>query len=260
MRLGAQVYSIRNRLGTPEGYLDAMQQLKQMGYETVQHAGADLTDPYLLRDLTQVAGLQQICPNIHADALLENTDRVIEAVRVLGCDSIMLPYITPDSFVTLGSFLEKWAPLETPLQKLLDAGIFPSYHNHDFDIAPLSDWDGSFVEYLFENRPGWRFILDVCWSEFAQADTRAYLQKLADRMDCVHFKDYSGSINSQHMPVFTACGSGIVPLAELAGLTKQLGIRDVVVEQDNALHYPQPMEQMARSAAYLKSVWSVDGV
>ena len=255
MRLGAQVYSVRKDIQTPEGYLKVMQQLKQMGYETIQHAGTVLEDPYLLRDLSQQAGLQQLCPNIRATPLLENPKGVIDDMRILGCDSIMLPYITPDDFVTLGSFLEKWAPLENALQTLQDAGITPCYHNHDFDIAPLSDWDGSFVDYLFENRPGWNFILDVCWSEFAQADTCAYLCKLAKRMDCVHFKDYGGSINSQHVPVFTACGNGSLPLPRFANLVKELGIRDVIVEQDNAQSYPDPMGQMAQSAAFVRSLF-----
>ena len=216
MRLGAQVFSVRTFIQTPESYLKTMQQLKAMGYETVQHAGAGIPAPWLLRDLTQEAGLQQICPNLDAKPLLEDPAGVIEAVRVLGCDSIMLPYIVPDSFTTLESFLEQWAPFEMPLQKLQDAGITPVYHNHDFDIAPMSNWDGSFVDYLLENRPGWKFILDVCWAQYAHTDVLAYLDKLADRIDCVHFKDYCGSINSRHHPVFTACGNGILPLQEYA--------------------------------------------
>ena len=52
MYLGAQVYSVRDRIQTPEGYFAVMAQLKGMGYETVQHAGAAIGDAYLLRDLT----------------------------------------------------------------------------------------------------------------------------------------------------------------------------------------------------------------
>ena len=122
MNLGAQVYSVRNQIQTPEGYLATMWELKTQGYDTVQHAGAALTDAYLLRDLTQQAGLRQTCPNIDAAPLLEDPDKVIETVRILGCDSIMLPYITPDDFVTKDSFLAAWAPLEAPIQKLMDAG------------------------------------------------------------------------------------------------------------------------------------------
>lgn len=249
MILGAQVYSVRTMIQTPEGYLDVMKRLKAMGYETVQHAGAALGDPWLLRDMTAEAGLQQVCPNIDAKPILEDVDSVIRAVRVLGCDSIMLPYITPDDFVTLRSFQENWAALEAPIQKLQDAGITPVYHNHDFDVAPMSDWDGSFVEWLMENKPGWKFLLDVCWAEFARADVVAYLDKLP--IHSVHFKDYTGSMNCRHMPVFCACGKGVVQLDKYMEKVNQLGIRDVIVEQDNAIAYPDPMGQMAESAAYL---------
>ena len=254
MKLGAQVYSVRNRIKTPEGYFQVMAELKSRGYETIQHAGTALTDPYLLRDLTQQAGLRQICPNIDAAPLLEDPDKLIETVRILGCDSVMLPYITPDEFASLDSFLAAWAPLEPAVRKLLDAGITPAYHNHDFDVAPMTGWDGSFVEWLLENRPGWNFILDVCWAQYAQADVENLMEKIGNRMDSVHFKDYTG-INSRHLPVFCACGRGRVDLARYAEKVKELGIVDVIVEQDNALNYPNPMGQMAESAAYVRKLF-----
>ena len=255
MVLGAQVYSVRTGIKTPEGYLDTMKKLKAMGYETVQHAGAALTDAYLLRDMTQQAGLRQICPNIDAKPMLEDIDKVIEDVRVLGCDSAMLPYITPDDFASLASFRQAWEPLEEAILKLQEAGITPVYHNHDFDAAPMSDWDGSFVDWLLENRPGWKFILDVCWAEFAKTDVLGYFDKIGSRMDCVHFKDYTGGINSRHVPVFCACGKGRVELATYAQKVKQMGIADVVVEQDNAIAHLDPFDQMAQSAAHLKTLF-----
>lgn len=254
MILGAQVYSVRSMIQTPEGYLQVLKGLKTMGYETAQHAGAALTDPYLLRDMTAEAGLRQICPNIDAKPILEDVDKVIEAVRILGCDSIMLPYITPDNFVTLKSFRENWAALETPIQKLLDAGITPVYHNHDFDVAPMSDWDGSFVQWLLENRPGWKFLLDVCWAEYARTNVLGYFDQLGDRIHSVHFKDYTGGMTCHHMPLFCACGKGIVQLERYMEKAKEMGIEHVIVEQDNAISYPDPMEQMAQSAAYLKQI------
>jgi len=255
MRLGAQLYSVRTLIQTPEEYLQGLKKLKAAGYETVQHASADL-DPYVMHDITQQAGLRQICPTVmKTDPLVNDVDGLIEYLRILGCDSFMLPYVTPNAFSTLESFLEKWAPLEEPLQKMLDAGITPVYHNHDFDIAPMSDWDGSFVDYLLENRPGWKFILDVCWAQYAHVDVLAYLDKLASRMECVHFKDHCGSINNSHVPVFTACGNGILPLQAYAKRVSALGIEDVLVEQDNAIAFPDPFDQMVQSAACLKRIF-----
>ena len=63
MKLGAQVYSVRNYIQTPDAYGETMKKLKAAGNDTIQHAGPDISDPYLLRDLTQEAGLTQICPN-----------------------------------------------------------------------------------------------------------------------------------------------------------------------------------------------------
>ena len=255
MYLGAQVYSVRDRIQTPEGYFAVMAQLKGMGYETVQHAGAAIGDAYLLRDLTQQAGLRQVCPNIDAKDMMEDIDRVIETVKTLGCDSVMLPYITPDAFNSLGSYQAAWLPLEAPVQALLDAGITPVYHNHDFDVAPMTGWDGSWVEWLLENRPGWEFLLDVCWAEYAHRDVCALFDKLGERINCVHFKDYTGGMNERHIPVFCACGSGVVRLEAYRDKVKHLGIRDVIVEQDNALNYPDPMQQMRQSAQYLKKLF-----
>ena len=255
MYLGAQVYSVRDRIKTPEGYFAVMAELKGMSYETVQHAGAAIGDPYLLRDLTQQAGLRQVCPNIDRAPILENVAKVVETVKILGADSIMLPYITPDAFNSLESYQAAWKELEKPLEQLLDAGITPVYHNHDFDVAPMTGWDGSWVEWLLEHKPGWEFLLDVCWAEYAHRDVSTLFDKLGSRIHCVHFKDYTGGMNDRHVPVFCACGSGVVRLADYQKKVEALGIRDVIVEQDNALDYPDPMGQMRASAQYLKKLF-----
>ena len=39
MKLGAQVYSIRNYIQTPEDYGNTLKKLKALGYDTIQHAG-----------------------------------------------------------------------------------------------------------------------------------------------------------------------------------------------------------------------------
>ena len=255
MKLGAQVYSVRNYIQTPEDYGKTLQQLKSLGYDTVQHAGVNIDDPYLLRDLTQQAGLQQVCPNISSAPILENPDKVIQCVQVLGCDSIMLPYVSSDAMNTLESFLAGWAPLEKPLRKLQEAGIRLCYHNHAFDIAPMFGRSDSFVDYLLENKPDWEFILDVAWAQYAGVDTMAYMEKIGSRMNCIHFKDYLRSINSQNKPVFCACGNGIVSLDIYAQKAAALGIEHVIVEQDNAQDYPAPFDQMAQSVAYLKPLF-----
>lgn len=255
MKLGAQVYSVRKYIQTMEDYGHTLKKLKALGYDTVQHAGVDIADPYLLRDLTQEAGLQQVCPNINPAPLLEDADKVIECVRVLGCNSIMLPYVACDSMVTLESFLAGWAPLEAPLQKLQEAGIKLCYHNHAFDIAPMFGSQLSFVDYLLENKPDWEFILDVAWSQYAGVDTLAYMDKIGSRMNCIHFKDYLSIINSQNKPVFCACGNGNVALDIYAKHVASLGIENVIVEQDNAQDYPDPFGQMAQSADTLRKLF-----
>ena len=255
MKLGAQVYSIRNFIQTPEAYFETMKQLKAQGYDTIQHAGPDIADPYLLRDLTQQAGLSHVCPNINTQMVKEDPERAIECVKVLGCDSMMLPCISGDTMASLNGFLQGWKPLEESLLKIRDAGIRLCYHNHAFDMAPMSDWDGSFVEYAMENMPHWEFILDVAWAQYAGVDTLAYMEKLGSRINCIHFKDYTASINKVNQPVFCACGAGKVVLEAYAQKVKSLGIENVIVEQDNAQDYPDPFGQMEESAAYLQKLF-----
>ena len=110
------------------------------------------------------------------------------------------------------------------------------------------------VQWLLENRPGWKFLLDVCWAEYARTNVLDYFGQLGDRIHSVHFKDYTGGMTCQHMPLFCACGKGIVQLESYMEKVKQMGIEDVIVEQDNAISYPDPMDQMAQSAAYLKRI------
>lgn len=255
MKLGAQVYSVRKYIQTTDDYGNTLNQLKALGYDTVQHAGVEITDAYLLRDLTQEAGLQQVCPNLSNTLVLETPDKAIEYVRILGCDSIMLPYVPCDGMATLESFLAGWAPFEAPLKKLQEAGIKLCYHNHAFDIAPMFGSQFSFVDYLLENKPDWEFILDVAWSQYAGVDTLAYMEKIGSRMNCIHFKDFLPSVNHNNRPVFCACGNGKVKLDIYAEKAKFLGIENVIVEQDNAQDYPDPFGQMAQSAAAVRKLF-----
>lgn len=255
MKLGAQVYSVRKYIQTPEEYGNTLKQLKALGYDTVQHAGAEITDPYLLRDLTQEAGLSHVCPNLGNDLVLETPEKAIECIKVLGCDSLMLPFVPCDAMATLESFLAGWAPFEKSLNKLQEAGIRLCYHNHAFDIAPMFDSSLSFVDYLLENKPDWEFILDVAWSQYAGVDTLAYMEKIGSRMNCIHFKDFLPSVNHNNRPVFCACGNGKVALDIYAEKVKSLGIENVIVEQDNAQDYPDPFGQMAQSAATLRKLF-----
>ena len=255
MKLGAQVYSVRDYIQTPEDYRNTLKQLKMLGYDTVQHAGADITDPYLLRDLTQEADIRQVTPCLTSESILEDVDKAIQCVRILGCDSIMLPCLHCDTLATLDSFLAAWEPFEQPLRKMQEAGIHLCYHNHTFDIAPMFGRSDSFLDYLLENKPDWQFILDVAWAQYAKVDTLAWMEKLGSRINCLHFKDYTASINAINTPVFCSCGNGLVTLDLYAQKAKDLGVEHIIIEQDNAQYYPEPFQQMEQSAIYLRTLF-----
>ena len=135
-----------------------------------------------------------------------------------------------------------------PVKKIRDAGLIFTYHNHAFEFE---NWDGVLpYDYMIEEIPEFDFIHDVYWTTYAGECPSKYIKLLAEagRMTDVHFKD----MKSGPKGPICACGDGIIDFAPLADLCYSLGIKNVLVEQDNAPDFEDSFEQMERSYKHLR--------
>ena len=146
----------------------------------------------------------------------------------------------------LEKFLEE---MKEPVRKINAAGMHFSYHNHWFEFEQFSDAEGCAFDVMLERCPDWFFLVDVAWAQFGKKSAAEYIRRVGkERIMNVHFKDYT---NPDNWDSLVPCGKGLVPFAEIIEACREVGVENVLVEQDTAPATGDSIGQMAQSADYL---------
>ncbi len=228
MRLGAQFYSIRNHTQTPEGVEDAFRAMKEIGYQTVQLSAICQMDANELKRISEAYGLPIVTTHTPAARILNETDAVIAEHKIFGCPEIgigSMPQEYHGSIEGVRKFIKDFTPA---LEKIKASGLRFAYHNHAFEFEDLGGTNA--FEILINEMPELFFIIDVYWLRFAGQDIEKTIEKLKDRIVCVHFKDMLCEPKGADCP----CGDGVIGFKPIMELCDRLGIPEALVEQDNA--------------------------
>ena len=251
MKLGAQLFSVRHALKTPQDIRETFHKIKNIGYEIVQLSGAGAIDAKELKDICDETDLSIVCTHTPFDRIIDDTDTVISEHKIFNCPVIGLgamPKEYKGSKEGLDAFLAKIAPA---VKKIQAAGLNFAYHNHDFEFAPLSDSSDIAFDIMLNILPDWHFIMDTYWVEFAGFSATEYIKKIGgSRLKNIHFKDMA---NNEERSI-CACGSGTLNFAEIYETCRQVGVENVLVEQDNAAKMPDPFGEMASSFSHLRPI------
>ncbi len=249
MKLGAQLYSVRKNIQTAEDTRRTFERIKEIGYKTVQFSGAPTKDAALLKSLSEEFNLPIVCTHVSFDRLTEEIDDVIAEHKVFGCPVIGLGSMPKDlrhSVEGLNAFFEK---MEKPVGKILDAGLKFAYHNHAFEFEKIDGGNECYYDLMLEKCENWQFIADSYWIEFAGGSAPEYFKKVGSaRLTNVHFKDMNKDRE------ICACGAGTLDFAALAQVCRELGVENVLVEQDNAAELDDPFEAMKFSFEHLNPI------
>ena len=250
MKLGAQLFSVRQYLKTEEDLAKTFQRIKAMGYENVQLSGAAPFPAELIREVSQSSGLPIVCTHTAPDRIVNETEQVIAEHKMFGCPVIgmgMMPKDYHGSREGLEAFFKQ---MEAPVQKILDAGLHFAYHNHAFEFDAFSD-GGNIYDTMLEQKPDWHFIMDTYWVEFAGKSATDYIRRIGtDRLVNIHFKDMAKNEKRS----ICACGDGCLDFAKIFDVCQEIGVQNVLVEQDNASDAGDPFDEMEKSFRHLRPI------
>lgn len=249
MKLGAQLYSVRDRVTTPEDLRATLLVLKEQGYVNAQFSGVPEMGAEVWGEISRETGMPIVCTHMPFDRIVNDTEALIEEHRVFGCSVIGLGGM-PNEYRGTLSGLEKFlAIMEEPVKKINAAGMHFSYHNHWFEFEQFSDAEGCAYDIMLERCPDWFFLIDVAWAQFGKKSAAEYIRRIGhDRIMNVHFKDYT---NPENWNSLVPCGQGLVPFPEIIEACAEVGVVNALVEQDTAPSTEDSLGQMAQSAAYL---------
>ena len=189
IKIGAQLFTIRDFTQTERGFDESMGKLSAIGYKCAQLSAMGDMDPGRLRETLDKRGIAAVSTHTSPEKVLNQTDEVIKAHKTLGASYIgigSMPGQYRGSAEGTRRFIRDFTPAA---QKIADAGLLFMYHNHGFEFEVF---DGRLmIEALMEGFPPelMGFTLDVYWAQYAGADPAYWLKRLKGRIETIHYKD-----------------------------------------------------------------------
>ncbi len=238
MKLGAQFYSIKDLTQTPEGLHEAFRGIKEIGYDMVQISGVG--PAVKAEDIvaaSQEFGLPICSTHTPYARIVGETDKVIAEHKLMGCPEVGIGGLgMPENLETVR---EKLANLHIAAQKINDAGLRFAFHNHNFEYVDLGGI--TMFDIMINEYPEFCFIPDVYWITFAGHDPIEFIHTHAKRIHTLHFKDMA---DNQERSI-CACGTGTINFKPIYEACREEGIKNILIEQDNAPSFGDSLGQMA---------------
>lgn len=245
-QVGLQLYTVREEY--LKDFPGTIRQVAEQGYEGVELAGDTGLSAEELKDLFADCGLEVAGAHTSLPDLRGKLDQVIEFNKQIGNQRIVCPSL-PKELQEKGraGYQEAACALYGVAEKLKEAGMNLSYHNHSFEFVP--DGEGYLLDTLLEQTApaGVLAELDTYWVRHGGADPVEYIKKYSGRIDILHIKD----IAAGEEQAFAEIGSGILDWDGIFAAAERAGVAWYIVEQD--ICPGPPLESARKSLDYLKS-------
>lgn len=234
MLLGAQLFTLRDEMKTPDAIEKGLHKVAAMGYRTVQVSGIGAIDPGRLRAICDREGLSIVITHTPQERLLHDIDAVIAEHKILGCGLIGIGSM-PDAYRFSVEGCEQFIRDYTPVaRKVADSGMRFMYHNHNFEFEKFGG--RTLFDRLVEGfDPSVGFTLDTYWVQNAGGDPAALLERLAGRVPAVHLKDM---VYADRSVVMAPVGEGNMNWARITAACEKAGVQWALVEQDTCREDP----------------------
>jgi sugar phosphate isomerase/epimerase len=201
-----QLYTVRDQLAVDrKGILD---QIAAFGYGAAEPFDILSDTAGLAADLA-AAGLA-VC-SVHANPAGEQAGPVAVAARMLGADTVIVPYLPPARFADAEGVQAVAAELNGMAARLAAEGLRLGYHNHDHELAPLPDGTPALEALAAALDPAVLLEVDTYWAAVGGQDVPALFGRLGERVQYLHVKD--GPVTRDDP--MTAVGAGRMPVAEI---------------------------------------------
>jgi sugar phosphate isomerase/epimerase len=247
MKIGAQMYTIREYLKTPNDINSSLKKLREIGYDMVQLSGLGPCGNDELVSMLKDNGITACGTHSPWDRIASTSelDKLIEEHKKLGCEQIgigMKPNIFPDTYEGYTGFIKK---VNEICERITKAGLGFGYHNHELEFMKFNNVCA--LDRLMAECPKCEFTLDVFWVQAGGASPVDYIDKLKNRIRILHLKDFRVKGRERQM---AEIGQGNLDWPAIFSRCEKYGIPYAVVEQDTDF-LVDPFESLAMSRKYL---------
>ena len=254
MKIGAQLYTVRDLTKTRDGLVKVLDAVAKIGYEGVQLSAVGCMNGDNPEVTTQDAAnlLQErnlICAATHRswEQLSQNTAEEVNFHKTLHCTYTAIG--VPPKSASEGGLpgYQTWLKEAQATAKQLNvAGIEFGYHNHALEFERMDNGRRPY-DVLIEEAPWLMLELDTYWVHVAGLEVTPLVEKLFNRLPVVHVKDVAPfGWELDYAPV----GEGNLDWPTILPALKKAGTQWLLVEQDDCRR--DPLDCLKSSHDYLR--------
>ncbi|MFI7547584.1 sugar phosphate isomerase/epimerase family protein [Actinoplanes sp. NPDC049599] len=248
-RISIQLYTVRDVLtADPAGTIAA---LADIGYTKVETAGTAGLTAAAFRALLDANGIRATSGHFGIPQPFDATAwrATLADARTLGCHFVVHPFFGVGANGPIRD-AAVWRAFAQDLNRAgaiaRQAGFDFGYHNHHFEFLPLADGSGRTPFELLTSVADPRLVhleLDLYWSWRGTADPVDLLREHRGRVRQFHCKDMN--IDSG----FADLGTGLIDFRRIFARPEAAGVREYIVERDDAGTGDRAPEDALDSAA-----------
>lgn len=234
--IGAQLYTLRDFLKTPDDIRSTFVRVRDLGYEAVQCSALGPIEPAELRQVADDSGLRIVATHISFDRIRDEPQAVIDEHKLWGCRHVAIGGM-PKEYRGGDGFARFAHDASAAVQPLIRADLTFSYHNHSFELERVGGDGRTGLQVLAEESDpaAFSFEIDTYWIQHGGGNPVTWLQRLQDRMHIVHLKDMAMNGSEQ---LFAEVGEGNLEWQPILAACRDAGIEWYLIEQDRCQQDP----------------------
>lgn len=242
IQFGLQLWTLREIVA--RDLAGALQQARAIGYDAIEIFGDGRMFFDNMRAALQTSGMACCSAHVPYESLHDELPRVVAGLRMIGCNSAVVPAFAKDLRDTLPKALQLASDLNRIGERLKAAGIAFAYHNEDYDFVPLHEGGASLWQTLVDSTDAAcvQLQLDVFTAMLMGADPIHIMHEYASRITSLHVCDMRAG---KYVPV----GQGELDWPALLNAASCTAAQWLIVEHDAPAN---PIEDAATSIDALR--------
>ena len=248
MKIGVQMYTVRDYLKNPEEIYTSLKRIKSMGFNLVQFSGLGPCNIDLLAGWIKEFGLNVCSTHSPWERISDEKELkiLIDEHKKLNCPIIGLGArpqdVYPNTYEGWTRFIKKTNEICEQAGK---AGLGFGYHNHELEFMKFNEVCA--IDRMIEECPKLEFTLDVFWVQAGGKNPCEYMDKLKNRIRILHLKDFRITGRNRQ---YAEIGMGNLDWPAIFSRCKQYNIPYAVIEQDGDF-LKDPFDSLCISRKYL---------
>ncbi|MBA2535021.1 MAG: sugar phosphate isomerase/epimerase [Rubrobacter sp.] len=246
-QISLQLYTVREE--TARDMPATLRRVSEIGYPAVEFAGYGGLTPQVVKPILDDLGLRASGAHVPIDSWETDPETVLADMHTLDCVHAVVPSVSRERRRDEASVASLAEDLNRLGEICRQNGVTLSYHNHDFEFAPLgvsTMWDVLVRETDAELV---HLELDLYWIKYGGTDPETVLRDVGNRVSLVHLKDMAPDDTRSDLPV----GEGTMPWTGLLEAADAAGVEWYIAEQDNPR---DALEDVSISLQYLRGLAS----